>query len=34
MKLLKSVQKVPGGMMVIPLLIGVLINTVAPAESC
>ena len=30
MKILKSVQKVPGGMMVIPLLIGVVINTIAP----
>ncbi|HWS43543.1 MAG TPA: 2-keto-3-deoxygluconate permease [Pseudoflavonifractor sp.] len=30
MKILKTVQKVPGGMMVIPLLLGVIINTVAP----
>lgn len=30
MKILKSVQKVPGGTMVIPLLAGVVINTVAP----
>ncbi|MDR7869814.1 MAG: 2-keto-3-deoxygluconate permease [Tissierellaceae bacterium] len=30
MKILKSVQKVPGGLMVIPLLLGALINTVAP----
>ena len=28
MKILKTVQKVPGGMMVIPLLLGVVINTV------
>jgi 2-keto-3-deoxygluconate permease len=32
MKLLKGIQKVPGGLMVIPLLVGVLINTVAPAS--
>jgi 2-keto-3-deoxygluconate permease len=30
MKLLKGIQKIPGGLMVIPLLIGVLINTFAP----
>lgn len=30
MKILKGVQKVPGGMMVIPLLLGVVLNTVAP----
>lgn len=30
MKILKSVQKIPGGMMVVPLLVGVIINTVAP----
>ena len=30
MKILKSIQKVPGGMMIIPLLLGALINTVAP----
>ena len=31
MKILKTVQKVPGGMMVIPLLPGVVINTVCPS---
>jgi 2-keto-3-deoxygluconate permease len=31
MKILKTVQKVPGGLMVIPLLIGVLVNTIAPS---
>lgn len=30
MKILKTVQKVPGGMMVIPLLLGVVLNTVCP----
>lgn len=30
MKILKSVQKVPGGLMVIPLLMGATINTLAP----
>lgn len=30
MKILKTVQKVPGGLMVIPLLLGVIMNTVAP----
>src|SRR5690554_980753 len=30
MKILKGVQKVPGGLMVIPLLLGALLNTVAP----
>ena len=31
MKILKTVQKVPGGMMVIPLLLSVVINTVCPS---
>lgn len=30
MKILKTVQKVPGGLMVIPLLLGVVLNTVVP----
>ncbi len=30
MKILKGVQKVPGGLMVIPLLMGAILNTVAP----
>lgn len=30
MKILKRVQKVPGGLMVIPLLMGAIINTFAP----
>lgn len=30
MKILKIVKKVPGGMMIIPLLLGALINTLAP----
>ena len=30
MKILKTVQKVPGGLMVIPLLLGVFINTCFP----
>ena len=31
MKILKSVQKVPGGLMVIPLLIGATLNTFVPS---
>lgn len=31
MKILKTVQKVPGGLMVIPLLLGVLVNTICPS---
>lgn len=31
MKILQSVKKVPGGLMIIPLLLGVLVNTVAPS---
>lgn len=30
MKLLKGIQKIPGGLMVVPLLLGVLVNTFAP----
>lgn len=30
MKLLKGIQKIPGGLMVIPLLLGVLVNSFAP----
>lgn len=30
MKLMKTMQKVPGGMMVIPLLLGAIINTIFP----
>lgn len=30
MKLMKNMQKVPGGMMVIPLLLGALVNTLFP----
>ena len=30
MKILRSVQKIPGGLMVIPLLMGATINTFAP----
>ncbi|WP_236887727.1 2-keto-3-deoxygluconate permease [Metaclostridioides mangenotii] len=29
-KILKSVQKLPGGLMVVPLLLGALVNTVCP----
>ena len=30
MKILKTVQKIPGGMMVVPLLLGVILNTLIP----
>ena len=30
MKILQSIQKVPGGLMVVPLFIGMLLNTLAP----
>ncbi len=31
MKILSSVQKIPGGLMVVPLLLGAIINTFAPS---
>ena len=31
MKILQTVKKVPGGLMVVPLLLGVLINTLFPS---
>ncbi|MVB12479.1 2-keto-3-deoxygluconate permease [Caprobacter fermentans] len=30
MKILKTVQKVPGGLMIVPMLLGVLVNTFVP----
>lgn len=30
MKILKGIKKIPGGLMVIPLLLGVTINTLFP----
>lgn len=30
MKILQTVKKVPGGMMVVPLLLGILVNTLCP----
>lgn len=32
MNILKTVRKVPGGMMIIPLLLGALVNTLFPAQ--
>lgn len=32
MKILSSIQKIPGGLMVVPLLLGAAINTFAPAS--
>lgn len=32
MKILSTVKKIPGGLMIVPLLLGVLVNTFAPAS--
>lgn len=30
MKILKKIQQLPGGLMIVPLFLGVLINSIAP----
>jgi len=32
MKILASIKKIPGGLMVVPLLLGAVLNTFAPAS--